>query len=186
VTEASNTVEARLKASSTIRHDTIRRLLYAFITSSYTSLIVSTTLYEWSEVPVLSTHLSSVRVAECSLASSSVVALDSVQIQLHVYQVADTADEEFSVDPDDNEDEHVYGGKAARDITVAASVAELPNAKFEGLWDNLIYEEDIKGKLLRYIYSTVEFGERDIDFNIISWNRCVTLSPEMLSVVPVP
>jgi hypothetical protein len=169
-----NAVEAQLKTSSTIRHDTIRRLLYTFIASSYTSLIVSTMLYEWSEAPVLSTHLSSVRVAECSHASSSVVALDSVQMQLHVYQVADTLDEEFSVDPDDSEEEHVYGGKGARDITVAASVAELPNAKFEGLWDNLVFEEDIKGKLMRYIYSAVEFGERDIDFNIISWNRCVT------------
>jgi hypothetical protein len=112
-------------------------------------------------------------VAECSLSSSSVISLDSVQIQLHLYQVADDPlDEEFSVDPDDEEDQ-VYGGRGNKNITVAASIAELPNARFEGLWDNLIYEEDIKGKLLRYIYSTVQFGEREIDFNVISWNRCV-------------
>ena len=65
----------------------------------------------------------------------------------------------------------------------AASVKELPAPDLDGLWDkwvlnfrlradnSLIYSDDLKGRLLRYIFSTMLFADAGTDPNIISWNR---------------
>lgn len=39
----------------------------------------------------------------------------------------------------------------------------------------LVYSDDIKARLLNYIYSTILFSESDIDFNVIAWNRVILL-----------
>lgn len=54
---------------------------------------------------------------------------------------------------------------------MAASVLELPSRSLEGVWDSLIYDGDVKGKLLGYIYSTLLFSDAMVDFNIVTWNR---------------
>jgi hypothetical protein len=40
----------------------------------------------------------------------------------------------------------------------------------------LIYDDDIKARLLRYISSSVLFSESKVDHNVISWNRLVVAS----------
>lgn len=37
--------------------------------------------------------------------------------------------------------------------------------------DSLIYPDDIKARLLNYIYSTLLFSDADVDFDVITWNR---------------
>ena len=54
---------------------------------------------------------------------------------------------------------------------MAATVAMLPSVALEGIWDNLIYEDDVKTRLLNYIQSTQMLGDKQVDFNIITWNR---------------
>ena len=46
---------------------------------------------------------------------------------------------------------------------MAASACELPSMSWEGLWESLIYSDDIKSKLLDYIYATVVFSDADVD-----------------------
>ncbi|KNZ74410.1 Thyroid receptor-interacting protein 13 [Termitomyces sp. J132] len=58
---------------------------------------------------------------------------------------------------------------------MAASVCELPNSTWEGLWDSLIYADDIKLKLLDYIHATLLLSDANVDFNLVSWNRVVLL-----------
>lgn len=53
----------------------------------------------------------------------------------------------------------------------AASVLHLPSRSLEGIWDSLIYEGNIKEKLLSYIHSTMLFSDAAVDFNIVTWNR---------------
>lgn len=105
------------------------------------------------------------------------VPLSRVSLRLHVYQPPSTSNlSEFSTSGqsasnldgsndqnDDDDDSNV----------MAASVLELPSLSLEGIWDSLIYEGDIKGKLLNYIYSTILFSDAKVDFNIITWNRFV-------------
>ena len=83
------------------------------------------------------------------------------------------------------------------DNVMAATVQELPSRSLDGLWErsvprasdrpcrrifngrirhpSLIYTEDIKPRLLNYIYTTLLFSDADVDFNIITWNRVVLL-----------
>jgi pachytene checkpoint protein 2 len=73
-------------------------------------------------------------------------------LQLHVYQPSDSDSfEEF------------YSSNNAEDETMAASVCELPSRSWEGLWDSLVYADDIKTKLLDYIHATLILSEAGID-----------------------
>jgi len=58
---------------------------------------------------------------------------------------------------------------------MAATVAHLPAQALEGIWDNLIYDDNIKQNLLNYIHATQLFGDKQVDFNVITWNRSVIM-----------
>ncbi|XP_063989737.1 pachytene checkpoint protein 2 homolog [Diachasmimorpha longicaudata] len=51
----------------------------------------------------------------------------------------------------------------------------LPAAEFNGLWENLCYTTKIKENLLNFIETTMLFSEKNVDPNIITWNRVVLL-----------
>ena len=51
----------------------------------------------------------------------------------------------------------------------------LPCEKFQGLWENLVFEEDIKTKLLTYVNTALLFGDKGVNTNIISINRVALL-----------
>ena len=55
------------------------------------------------------------------------------------------------------------GGRGDGENVTAASVCELPSLEWEGLWESLIYADDIKFNLLNYIYTTVNLSDADID-----------------------
>ena len=46
---------------------------------------------------------------------------------------------------------------------MAATVCELPSVGWEGLWESLIYADDIKSKLLDYIFATVLLSDANVD-----------------------
>lgn len=37
----------------------------------------------------------------------------------------------------------------------------------------MVYADDLKSRLLNYLHSTVAFSEAEVDFNVVTWNRCV-------------
>lgn len=51
----------------------------------------------------------------------------------------------------------------------------LPNAAFHGIWQHLIFDEEIKERLLSYAMTTLLFSDQKVDSNIISWNRVILL-----------
>jgi hypothetical protein len=84
------------------------------------------------------------------------------------------------------------GGENGEEEVMAATITDLPCALWEGLWDSLVYEDNIKNKLLNYIYSTLLLSDAGVDCefmgcvitstdnfppldNIVSWNRSVHL-----------
>jgi len=98
---------------------------------------------------------------------TSAVPLSSVTLQLHIYQPPSSSNvTEFATSPQADED-------GDSDVP-AASVLELPSLSLEGIWDSLIYEGQVKEKLLGYIYSTMLFSDASIDFNIVTWHRWVS------------
>ncbi|KAL5272689.1 hypothetical protein ACHWQZ_G000769 [Mnemiopsis leidyi] len=51
----------------------------------------------------------------------------------------------------------------------------LPSVHFQGLWDNLIFDQDVKGNLLNYAKTTLLFSDAGVDPNVITWNKVVLL-----------
>ena len=59
--------------------------------------------------------------------------------------------------------------------TVAFQMWSLPALPFDGLWETLLFEEDVKKRLLRYVSSSVHFASMQVDSQVIAWNRVVLL-----------
>ncbi|KAJ7774325.1 P-loop containing nucleoside triphosphate hydrolase protein [Mycena maculata] len=158
-------IEVRLQPRATARFETIRGRIFDWI-HSFDRINLASTLEGWEDVPELASSVERVVVSESSCPSHS-LHISEMALQIHVYQPADTDSfEEFTNSTGTREDD---------DETMAASVCELPNRGWEGLWDSLIYADDIKMKLLDYIHATLVFSDANVDFNLVSWNRVVLL-----------
>jgi len=57
----------------------------------------------------------------------------------------------------------------------AASQIILPSKDLHGIWDNLIYGDDVKERLLRYVFTAMKLSDSGVDPNLVSWNRLVLL-----------
>uniref|UniRef100_A0A0C9RRB7 Trip13 protein n=1 Tax=Fopius arisanus TaxID=64838 RepID=A0A0C9RRB7_9HYME len=51
----------------------------------------------------------------------------------------------------------------------------LPAKEFNGVWENLCYTSSVKENLLNFIETTMLFADRNINPNIITWNKVVLL-----------
>ncbi|GAA5823877.1 hypothetical protein JCM11251_003328 [Rhodosporidiobolus azoricus] len=162
-------VEVRLKPTSTMRYDLVRNLLHQHLDSEYETLLTHSEVHDWRDVGVLAQNVERVWIGECALPTSA-VPLDSISLDLHIYQPPSSSRlTSFSSSPHPENDED-----GDSDVP-AASVLELPSLSLEGVWDTLIYEGEVKEKLLSYIYSTMLFSDAAVDFNIVTWNRVVLL-----------
>ncbi|KAI0691385.1 P-loop containing nucleoside triphosphate hydrolase protein [Cytidiella melzeri] len=158
-------IEVRVSQRATARFDTIRNSVHQYILSSFSHIYLPSTLQGWEELPLLATSVDRIVASESPCPSTS-LPIEQVILQIHVYQPSESdAFEEIANGSSRGEGEEV----------MAASVCELPSLGWEGLWESLIYSDDIKSKLLDYIYATVVFSDAEVDFNVVSWNRVVLL-----------
>ena len=96
--------------------------------------------------------------------------LSEVELSVHIYQPSTSSDPtSFAATTGENESDD------EEDPVMAATVLSLPSRSLDGLWDTLVYSEDIKPRLLSYIYTTLVFSDADVDFNVVTWNRVVLL-----------
>jgi len=51
----------------------------------------------------------------------------------------------------------------------------LPNVEFQGAWENLIYDTDIKSELVRFVSTSLLLSDRGVDAGIVTCNRVVLL-----------
>jgi pachytene checkpoint protein 2 len=127
--------------------------VHQYITSSFSHLYLPSTLQGWEDVPLLAASVERIAAAESPCPSTS-LPLEQTELHIHVYQPtdADTFEELAGVN----------GRNDSEEVTTA-SVRELPSTGWEGLWESLIYSDDIKSKLLDYIYATVVFSDAGVD-----------------------
>ena len=143
----------RLSPNTTSRFDTIRNAVHSYLTSSLSHVYLPSTIEGWEDVPLLASSIEKIVACECPCPTPS-LPIEQVALQIHVYQPTDAdAFEEFTSGSGRGDDEQV----------MAASACELPSMSWEGLWESLIYSDDIKSKLLDYIYATVVFSDADVD-----------------------
>ena len=122
--------------------------------TSFERIGLPSVLNGWGDIPDL---LSSVdRIVACEIAgSSTTLTRDQMILQIHVYQPSESESfEEFS---------NSAGSRNDEDDAMAATVSELPNRNLGGLWDSLIYDNDLKMKLLDYIQATLVFSDANVD-----------------------
>ena len=60
---------------------------------------------------------------------------------------------------DEEAAEETAGGEGDDEGSVAFQMFLLPAREFEGLWETLLYETDIKERLLRYVATAMRFSE---------------------------
>ena len=51
----------------------------------------------------------------------------------------------------------------------------MPNQEFQGMWETLIYDTDIKAELVRFVETSLLLSDKGVDPNIITCNRVVLL-----------
>ncbi|TYJ51399.1 hypothetical protein B9479_008031 [Cryptococcus floricola] len=159
-------VEVRQKQHSRILQQPLMIVLQQFIEEEIARVQLGCELPGWQEVEILREHVDRVWVEEGVMGVESIQASEA-EIQVHVYKASvDDLLEEFTADLDDDDDEEKVS---------AASVRSLPSKELDGVWDTLVYSDDIKARLLNYIYSTILFSECEVDFNVIAWNRVILL-----------
>ncbi|KAI3487141.1 hypothetical protein L1887_48974 [Cichorium endivia] len=173
-------VEVRLRPSSTASDETMRSEIEAFLTAHCTTLEAESEVASWSDSAFLSANVDRIRIAEVGArAATRSIPIPQARLEIHIYQPSssDIVDEFSAADP----------GSDEGDETTAASVAELPNRSLDGVWDSLVYEDDIKAKLLNYIYTTLLFSDASVDFNLLLElaNSCKGMSGRSLRRLPV-
>ena len=141
-----------MKTRAATRFDTIRGLVHAYVTS-FERIGLPSVLSGWQDIPELASSVD--RIVACEIAGSLTLTQEQMMLQIHVYQPSESDSfEEFSNSAGPLNDE---------DDTMAATVSELPNRSWNGLWDSLIYDNDIKMKLLDYIHATLVFSDANVD-----------------------
>lgn len=99
--------------------------------------------------------------------------MNEMAIQVHVYQPSKDTFEEYS---------NSAGSREQDEDTMAATVCELPNRLYEGLWDSLIYAGNIKMKLLDYIYATLLLSDANVNCKKFhsTFFRYLTTTPQVI------
>ncbi|XP_033096248.1 pachytene checkpoint protein 2 homolog [Anneissia japonica] len=106
-------------------------------------------------------HVKSITVCDTELETGKqVIDMCHSKLSIHVYKLGMDGPGQEELD-----DEELS----------AANHWLLPSVDFDGMWENLIFDDSIKTQLLQYAHTTLLFSDRKVDSNIISWNRVVLL-----------
>uniref|UniRef100_H3DM34 Pachytene checkpoint protein 2 homolog n=1 Tax=Tetraodon nigroviridis TaxID=99883 RepID=H3DM34_TETNG len=155
-------IEVCVKSSSTAALSDIRTHVLALLKRH--SVVFGT--YRWTEFDeeFLQKHVDSVVLADLGLIvmhSFQPLDLEKCSLSIHIFTLNEDGPSMLTLE----EEEELS----------AASHWLLPAAEFSGIWESLVYEGDVKTKLLDYVTTTIFFSDKNVDSNLISWNRVVLL-----------
>ncbi|KAF9996554.1 Pachytene checkpoint protein 2, partial [Entomortierella chlamydospora] len=91
--------------------------------------------------------------------------LKDVDLVIYVYQVHDQGPVE----------EYGDSNPGSEETAIMAHHWTLPCSELEGVWDSLIFEDQLQVKLLEYVRTTMLFSDKNVNPDLISWNRVVLL-----------
>ncbi|XP_036135243.1 pachytene checkpoint protein 2 homolog isoform X1 [Molossus molossus] len=122
--------------------------------------------YTWTEFdePFLTRNVQSVSIVDTELKvkDSQPINLSMCTIALHIFHLNEDGPTSENLE---EETENI----------IAANHWVLPAAEFHGLWDSLVYDVEVKSHLLDYVMTALLFSDRNVDSNLITWNRVVLL-----------
>ncbi|CAL2031385.1 unnamed protein product [Caenorhabditis brenneri] len=94
--------------------------------------------------------------------------------------------EDFSIDPSTNL--HVYklhkdgplsqniGEDADDESIIGSQLWQLPCVEFDSIWENLIYDSNLKNEVMSYVTALVRLSEKHVNTKIINVNRLILLT----------
>lgn len=150
-------IEVHVKSESTVRRAEVRTHVLALLDRH--SLVTGS--YKWTEFDdeFLTKNVESIAVVDVDVLSN--IDLRTTNLCIHIFSLSDDGPSTLNLE----EDEELS----------AANHWLLPAAELHGIWESLIYEEDIKTQLLNYVSTAIFFSDKNVDSNLITWNRVVLL-----------
>ncbi|XP_057564007.1 pachytene checkpoint protein 2 homolog isoform X1 [Hippopotamus amphibius kiboko] len=122
--------------------------------------------YTWTEFdePFLTRNVQSVSIVDTELKAKDPQPIDltACTIALHIFQLNEDGPSSENLE---EETENM----------IAASHWVLPAVEFHGLWDSLVYDVEVKSHLLNYVLTALLFSDKNVDSNLVTWNRVVLL-----------
>ncbi|EGT41396.1 CBN-PCH-2 protein [Caenorhabditis brenneri] len=94
--------------------------------------------------------------------------------------------DDFSIDPSTNL--HVYklhkdgplsqniGDDADDESIIGSQLWQLPCVEFDSIWENLIYDSNLKNEVMSYVTALVRLSEKHVNTKIINVNRLILLT----------
>ena len=148
-------LECALHPSSAARAEALHEPVLRVLSAAAQGPLVEGQQLDMSSDGTLASHVRHIRVFD--VASTP---LDGVAPKIYVHQLFD--EEAAEEDAGDGE-------------SIAFQLYTLPALEFDGLWESLVYEEDVQPKLLRYVSTAMAFSAAGVDDRVIAWNRVVLL-----------
>ncbi|XP_023131241.1 pachytene checkpoint protein 2 homolog isoform X2 [Amphiprion ocellaris] len=152
-------VEVHVQSHSTAKLSEVRMHVQALLNRH--SVVFGN--YRWTEFDedFLQTHVESVAIVDLEEIVAQPLDLKSCSVSVHIFTLNEDGPSMLSLE----EDEELS----------AANHWLLPAAEFHGIWESLVYETGVKMQLLDYVTTTIYFSDKNVDSNLISWNRVVLL-----------
>ncbi|KAL0216405.1 hypothetical protein P9112_008589 [Eukaryota sp. TZLM1-RC] len=158
-------VEVSLRQDSNVEDSSVRSAVSSFL-SRHCYIIRPGPLCFTSD-KFLSEHCDSITISDPSHTINpfhKVLFFWQVTFDIAVFHLHTTGGESEHLEEEDDNAE-----------TPALTQWPLPSTHFAGSWEALLYEEDIKSKLLQYTTTALRFSDANVNPNFITWNRVVLL-----------
>ncbi|XP_029928618.1 pachytene checkpoint protein 2 homolog [Myripristis murdjan] len=149
-------VEVHVKSHSTAKRSDVQMHVLALL-NRHSTLFGN---HRWTDFDedFLRKHVESVAIVDVE---EMPIDLKSCSVSIHIFTLSDDCPSMLSLE----EDEELS----------AANHWLLPATEFHGIWESLVYESAVKTQLLDYVSTTIYFSDKNVDSNLISWNRVVLL-----------
>ncbi|KAI5611992.1 pachytene checkpoint protein 2-like isoform X1 [Silurus asotus] len=150
-------IEVQVKSQSTARRTEVRTHVMALLERH--SLVMGS--FKWTEFDddFLTQNVQSVAIVDVE--EQAPLDLKMSQLCIHIFSLNDDGPSTLNLDEEE--------------ALSAANHWLLPAAEFHGIWESLVYEEGIKTQLLDYVLTANLFSDKNIDSNLVAWNRVVLL-----------
>ncbi|KAF8252805.1 AAA-domain-containing protein [Wilcoxina mikolae CBS 423.85] len=142
-------VEARLlPAAPCDDQDALAISIRRWLHDNFETLSIEDELTSFGGYDMLEKNVDHLLVAEIVGSTEDTVSLSQVQLELHVYTLHSEA--RLAVLCNKNEEDNTEGSPSCRIVT-------LPSETLDGVWDSLVFESNLKKKLLSFI-STIRLS----------------------------
>ncbi|XP_047040273.1 pachytene checkpoint protein 2 homolog [Helicoverpa zea] len=155
-------IEVLQKPSSHLLKDEVLELVRPFVMDCVV-LSPSHTLASFDYYPILKEHVLVIRC--CETETDAPVIADEAELIFYVYKLNPSGVE--------TPEAGTHTCEETGEEFAISHIRTLPSEDFHGLWESLIFDNQIKQDIVRFVEAAFEFTDHDLDSNIAGWNRVV-------------